>query len=592
MSFVLRQVASYDTSITARSGFNYKGDMYLVQYNGTGLYKVGVDGTITFVRALPYQHKGVSGVVVLSDNLYYLTMDKGSSGKWYYSRLVRVNLQTGDYDISSGYKTETNTDWVTLYKINDELIGFNCYTSRYAQNYAQYYAQIRYIKDFTVYDDIFYKGTITPGSKWEYGAPPGYYEDGKIYIYAGLEFYIYDVASKSSTTVSVSYDLASIFTIFRDGFLWLAYGKNFDQDTWVYTGYGCDGTKLITDTSLVRDENFYQIAWDFNGVYDTYAYASGTKLFILQVTDANSIYSIKSYNGSQVLGSIKNYYNITKITCNVVDNTCTVTINGASSTSFKIPIIEGRTFQGLSLSALSSTAYIPADGSEVSLTGTYGTTFYLSYSKVDRPITDGFDVNLYRNSASPDRVDKSEYLQSVTTLNGVLRDETSITDLTVTIQYDSIPNFNYAYIPSFSRYYYITDIRSIRYNLWEIDLNVDVLMTYKEGLYKCVGFIDRNEYDYNAMVVDDMLPLEQGQEVTTTFIDNDVFVDQGQYVLTGLLVSLRSSGNSSSDSSDSGSSGTGGSTDTGDSGEGGDENPDDTHQDPVESGGGEESGGG
>lgn len=305
-------------------------------------------------------------------------------------------------------------------------------------------------------------------------------------------------------------------------------------------------------------------------------------------------YTVKSSDGSTELSQITESPDMSQASLSVIGNYKTLTLTGTNEKTYTLEwesvTPDGKQFLGLAYSANANRAAIPV-GSTVDVNLTGDVTLYEVYG-VYKPPGTTFAINLYRNSASPDRVDKSEYLQSVTTLNGVLRDETSITDLTVTIQYDSVPNFNYAYIPSFSRYYYITDIRSIRYNLWEIDLNVDVLMTYKEGLYKCIGFIDRNEYDYNAMVVDDMLPLEQGQEVTTTFIDNDVFVDQGQYVLTGLLVSLRSSGSSSSDSSDSGSSGTGGSTDTGDSGEGGDENPDDTHQDPVESGGGEESGGG
>lgn len=41
---------------------------------------------------------------------------------------------------------------------------------------------------------------------------------------------------------------------------------------------------------------------------------------------------------------------------------------------------------------------------------------------------------------------------------------------------------NYCYIDEFKRYYYINDVRVLKGGLYELHLNVDVLMTYKDTI--------------------------------------------------------------------------------------------------------------
>ena len=55
---------------------------------------------------------------------------------------------------------------------------------------------------------------------------------------------------------------------------------------------------------------------------------------------------------------------------------------------------------------------------------------------------------------------------------------------------------NYAYIPAFSRYYFIRDITRVNRDLVQLRLEVDVLETYKEDILNSEGNISRNK-DYN-----------------------------------------------------------------------------------------------
>ena len=146
-------------------------------------------------------------------------------------------------------------------------------------------------------------------------------------------------------------------------------------------------------------------------------------------------------------------------------------------------------------------------------------------------------IILYKNSSEFNRLDKTNYLTIVKTINGVMRDEFSLINTSIVIEYNGTPNFNYLYVSNFNRYYFVNDITSLRNNLWDISIQIDVLMTYKDTIKNCTCFIDRVENNYNPLITDDNIPLYQGEVITNEFIPNDVFdTTRGQYILTGFLL--------------------------------------------------------
>lgn len=79
------------------------------------------------------------------------------------------------------------------------------------------------------------------------------------------------------------------------------------------------------------------------------------------------------------------------------------------------------------------------------------------------------------------------------TYRGNLRQEASITNPQIIIEAENLSLFNYMYIPQFGRYYYITDIVSIRNNLWSVFGKVDVLMSFKDGILSCPVVLSDSE---------------------------------------------------------------------------------------------------
>lgn len=109
-------------------------------------------------------------------------------------------------------------------------------------------------------------------------------------------------------------------------------------------------------------------------------------------------------------------------------------------------------------------------------------------------------INLYNNTSPPNYVNKS--ITEVISLEGTLREPTSIIDPVVIVERINPTGFNYVHIPAFNRYYFVTGISSESNNLVAIAMHVDVLMTYKEQIANMSAIIKRQESQYNLYLDD------------------------------------------------------------------------------------------
>lgn len=103
----------------------------------------------------------------------------------------------------------------------------------------------------------------------------------------------------------------------------------------------------------------------------------------------------------------------------------------------------------------------------------------------------------------------------VATLQGILRDSSSIINPVVLIETTLPTNWNYAVISTFGRKYYIRDIVSIRTGLVELTLHVDVLATYADQIRNHTAVIARNAYKYNLFLPDTEVKCYQRPHILT-----------------------------------------------------------------------------
>ena len=251
-------------------------------------------------------------------------------------------------------------------------------------------------------------------------------------------------------------------------------------------------------------------------------------------------YTVKSTDGETILAQAEELPPIRSVSLSSLGNDITMTLTGSNSKDYVLRwshiVPAEMSFLGLGYKTTDKHPSIP-NGTTTNVVWNSDTTLYEVYGKY-KPLSTKFEIYTYKSSAEQNRVDKTNFLNADMLISGVLREASSLIHPSITFTSDIIPTFNYVYIPIFNRYYYVTDITSIKNKLWQMSLTVDVLMTYKEALLACTGYIDRNENEYNGLIPDGMISLQKGEVIETNFVTNELFTEtQGTYVLQGLLVS-------------------------------------------------------
>ena len=112
-------------------------------------------------------------------------------------------------------------------------------------------------------------------------------------------------------------------------------------------------------------------------------------------------------------------------------------------------------------------------------------------------------IHIQQTTSEKNKIGKS--ISNLYTASGALRDGTSIINPVIMISGASVPtlkNANYMHIPDFNRYYFITDIKSVRNGLIEISGHVDVLQTYAGQIRNNTAIVKRNANSWNLYIED------------------------------------------------------------------------------------------
>lgn len=133
---------------------------------------------------------------------------------------------------------------------------------------------------------------------------------------------------------------------------------------------------------------------------------------------------------------------------------------------------------------------------------TSNTTLYAKFTSVGT-----IDIVLYQNKSENNRVNKKSYLSKVKTMRGTFRQSVNIINPTITIEAENLPQFNYVYISSFGRYYFVTSIVNVNTNMWQIGTRCDVLYSYANTINSQKAFVARNENVYGKNINDGYFPI-------------------------------------------------------------------------------------
>lgn len=143
-----------------------------------------------------------------------------------------------------------------------------------------------------------------------------------------------------------------------------------------------------------------------------------------------------------------------------------------------------------------------------------------------------FDIQFGVTTEEKGKVNKNVNFDFTAT--GTLKDATSIVEPVLLVKVDivGLSYHNYMYIENFGRYYYITDMVSVRNGLVEIHAKCDPLMSFKQYLYNVTAIIDKQTFAYNLYLPDGTLKKYAYPIVREYMYSNGFDTTNGDYVLT------------------------------------------------------------
>ena len=130
-------------------------------------------------------------------------------------------------------------------------------------------------------------------------------------------------------------------------------------------------------------------------------------------------------------------------------------------------------------------------------------------------------IKLYKNLSEVNTIGKTLTEESVRT--GTLKDGCSVLSPSVVLTGENLSRFNYAYIPQFSRYYFIKEITSVKSGLWEISMRVDVLETYKDSIKANTAILKRQEKLWDMYINDEKFKAESTNKTATIMFPQNHF---------------------------------------------------------------------
>lgn len=95
-----------------------------------------------------------------------------------------------------------------------------------------------------------------------------------------------------------------------------------------------------------------------------------------------------------------------------------------------------------------------------------------------------------------------------------LKDPVSVLSPQILLEISNPTSYNYCYIPTFGRYYFISDWVS-DHGMWQANCSVDVLATYRSTILSSYQYVTRSATRKNSNIIDSKYPMTKQCQVVT-----------------------------------------------------------------------------
>ena len=140
------------------------------------------------------------------------------------------------------------------------------------------------------------------------------------------------------------------------------------------------------------------------------------------------------------------------------------------------------------------------------------------------------EVQFFYNQSDYRVINKT--LHAGATFEGNLRDNCNIMNPIIQFDNDGVLRYNYAYIPQFRRYYTVSSISSAYTGLWDVSLEVDVLMSFRGDINNLYAIVDKQSESANGdEYIDDSSLVTDNIMFTHVYTFPNGFNEQPEYIL-------------------------------------------------------------
>lgn len=123
------------------------------------------------------------------------------------------------------------------------------------------------------------------------------------------------------------------------------------------------------------------------------------------------------------------------------------------------------------------------------------------------------EIIFYKSTYEPASFPKTFAEGTGYSVTGTLRSECDVQNPVIEfVGFNQYIEYNYAYIPEWKRWYFITEATSVSNEILEMYFHVDVLNTYATEILNHEAFLNRCSNIYNPYIIDELVPLYPAQE--------------------------------------------------------------------------------
>lgn len=140
------------------------------------------------------------------------------------------------------------------------------------------------------------------------------------------------------------------------------------------------------------------------------------------------------------------------------------------------------------------------------------------------------NIVFYFNASEDNKLYK--LLTNELTVQGTLRDRSELLYPEILVENVDFTVYNYAYIPTFGRYYFIRGYNVFRNDLYIVNMEVDVLETYKDEIANLPSILMETEsYGADEYLSSDRIWVAKEKDKTDLYNFSNGLLDSGEYIL-------------------------------------------------------------